>query len=89
VAREEAVGDPSLKIFSDDQVLDECHGSVLVDTISTSLQWLARLVQNRGDRLEAGQVILTGSIPGLHPIQEACMLRVEAPPFGSVEASVV
>ena len=80
--------DPSLGIYLNDQLLDSCQGSVLMETISSSLQWLMAAMRNRGDRLEAGQIILTGSIPGLHSINEACSLRVEAPPFGSVEATI-
>ena len=43
----------------------------------------------RGDRLGAGQIVLTGSIPSLMPVDKNCRIRVEAPPFGSVEAEFV
>jgi len=88
VAREDLDGDPSLAIYANDRLLDSCEGSALVETISSSLKWLMATMRNRGDRLGAGQVILTGSVPGLHAVNEACRLRVEAPPFGSVEATV-
>ena len=51
----------------------------------SSLKWLTAVVRDRGDRLSAGQIVLTGSIPSLIPIAEDCSIRVEAPPFGSVE----
>lgn len=88
VSRKDARGDPSLAIFADDRLLDECKGSTLIQTISSSLKWLMEIVRDRGDRLSAGQVILTGSIPSLIPISEDCRIRVDAPPFGDVEANI-
>ena len=81
--------EPSLAIYSDDQLLEECSGSTLIDTLSSSVQWLTDIVRERGDRLEVGQIILTGSIPSLIPVATDCRLRVEAPPFGEVETVVV
>ncbi|MEO2034744.1 MAG: fumarylacetoacetate hydrolase family protein [Planctomycetaceae bacterium] len=75
----------SLSIFADGRLLDECAGTDLIQTIHTSLKWLATALRDRGDRLNAGQVVLTGSIPSLIPIANDCGIRVEAPPFGSVE----
>lgn len=81
--------EPSLTIYSDDRLLQECNGSPLIRTISSSLPWLAGIVREQGDRLSAGQIVLTGSIPSLIPIELNCHLRVDAPPFGDVEASIV
>jgi 2-keto-4-pentenoate hydratase len=75
----------TLSIFADDRLLDECAGPALIQTINSSLKWLTEVVRDRGDRLSAGQIILTGSIPSLIPIAEDCGIRVDAPPFGSVE----
>ena len=72
-------GEPSLAIFADDRLLDECSGSSLIQTISSSLRWLVEIVRDRGERLSAGQIILTGSIPSLICIGEACHIRVDAP----------
>ena len=74
----------SLRIFMDDVLVDEYSGPALVDTIRSSLAWLNSVVQERGDQLCAGQIVLTGSIPGLHSITEACDIRIDASPFGSV-----
>ena len=89
VAREEVAGNLSLNIYVDDEKVDGCEGSVLTDTVSTSLAWLTDMVGERGDQLEAGHIVLTGSIPGLHPIMNDCHIRVEAPPFGKVAATIV
>ncbi|MDF1745034.1 MAG: hypothetical protein P1V19_15155 [Gimesia sp.] len=85
VRPEEDIGEPSLAIFANDQLLDSCEGPALIHTISSSLKWLSEIVQSRGNRLRAGQIILTGSILNLFPIEENCNIRVEAPPFGQVE----
>ncbi len=79
----------ALSIVADGRLLDECGGSALVQTIHSSLKWLTDVVRNRGDQLSAGQIILTGSIPRLIPIAENCRLRVDAPPFGSVEVGFI
>lgn len=85
VSPDEASGDPSLSIFANDRLLEECAGGELIHTIHSSLKWLTEVLQDRGDQLSGGQTVLTGSIPILIPISEDCRLRVEAPPFGSVE----
>ena len=77
----------ALAINADDRLLEACAGPVLIQTISSSLKWLMAVVQDRGEQLEAGQIILTGSIPSLIPITEDCRIRVQAPPFGSVEVA--
>ena len=85
----EVRGEPSLAIFADDRLLDACAGPILVETISSSLKWLTQILRDRGEGLSAGQTVLTGSIPSLVPIREACHVRVDAPPCGVVEAQIV
>lgn len=89
VTHEEAPGEPSLAIFANDRLLEECKGPSLIQTIHSSLKWLMEMVRARGDRLSAGQIILTGSIPSLIPIDENCRIRVDAPPFGRVEVEFI
>ena len=60
-----------------------------MQTIRSSLKWLTAVVRERGDRLRAGQIILTGSIPNLIPINGDCGIRVEASPFGNVEVKFI
>lgn len=83
---EKSLDSLALSIFADDRMLDEYTGPALIQTINSSLKWLAAEVRERGDRLSAGQVVLTGSIPSLIPVTEDCRIRVDAPPFGGVEA---
>ena len=82
-------GEPSLAVFADDQLLEECSGQILMQTIQSSLKWLVEVVQERGERLSAGQIILTGSIPSLIPVHNDCCIRVVAPPFASAEVKIV
>ena len=89
ICGERSLNSSALSIFADDRLLDECAGPALIQTINSSLKWLTEVVRDRGDRLRAGQIILTGSIPRLIPITEDCGIRVEAPPFGSVEVSFI
>jgi 2-keto-4-pentenoate hydratase len=85
VRPDEASGDPSLSIFVNDRLLEECAGGELIQTIHSSLKWLTEILQDRGEHLSRGQIVLTGSIPILIPLRENCRLKVESPPFGSVE----
>ena len=88
VSPQDACGEPSLAIYVDDRLLEKCEGPALIQTISSSLKWLLGIVRDRGERLSAGQIILTGSIPSLIPIGKDCRVRVDAPPFGSVLVKV-
>ena len=87
VSPEAILGEQSLAIFANDQLLDQCAGPALVQTIRSSLKWLMKIVGDRGEQLNAGQIVLTGSIPRLIPIGEDCRVSVDAPPFGRVEVT--
>lgn len=76
----------ALSIFANDRILVECDGPALLNTLNSSLRWLMDVLRDRVDRLTAGQIVLTGSIPSLIPVAEDCRIRVDAPPLGSVEA---
>ena len=89
ICGERSLDSSALSIFADDRLLDECVGPALIQTINSSLKWLTESVRDRGERLSAGQIILTGSIPKLIPIAEDFRIRVDAPPLGSVEVRFV
>lgn len=78
-----------LSIFVNNRLLGECAGPGLVQTMNSSQKWLTEAVRTRGDRLGAGQIILTGSTPSLMPIAEDCQIRVDAQPLGSVEVNFI
>ena len=77
-----------LVIFRDNQLLDQCEGRLLLETIRSSLKWLWEELFRRGNRLHAGQIVLTGSVPNLFPVVDECSIRVESLPFGEVTAEV-
>jgi 2-keto-4-pentenoate hydratase len=77
-----------LVIFQDNQLLGQCDGRLLLETMRSSLKWLWLELLQSDDRLRAGQIILTGSVPNLFPVIGACCLRVESAPFGEVAAEV-
>ncbi len=81
--------EPVLRIFEDKQLVEECGGAELIQTIRTSLEWLSGILNDRGDELCAGHIVLTGSIPPLIPVRSNCSIRVETSPFGTVEARFI
>lgn len=78
----------SLEIYADDQRLACCAGPQLIATIHTSLHWLTHQLHASNERLQAGQRILTGSIPPLLGVSTACRVRVVAAPVGEVTAEI-
>jgi 2-keto-4-pentenoate hydratase len=89
VSPEAIPGEQSLAISANDQLREKCAGPALIQTIRSSLKWLMEIVRDRGERLSAGQIVLTGSIPSLISIGEDCRVSVDAPPFGRVEVTFV
>ena len=81
-------GTASLSIFAHDQLLAECSGSILIQTIADSVRWLAEQLRHQSERLEPGQIILAGSVLPLFPIQDDCVVRVDAGEFGAAAAAL-
>ncbi|MCR9200094.1 MAG: hypothetical protein NXI04_15775 [Planctomycetaceae bacterium] len=81
-----AEADLALRISIDDRPVESCGGWPLIETINESLRWLHQQLQHRGEQLQAGQIILTGSLPPLIPITSAATVRVDSDCCGSVEA---
>ena len=79
----------ALSSFADDRLPEQCTGAALIETNNTSLKWLTESVRKRGDRLRPGQIILTGSIPGLIPIADDSRIRVDVTPLGDVNVSFI
>ena len=77
-----------LEIFLNKQLLGQCEGQFLLETIRLSLKWLWQDLLQSSERLHAGQIVLTGSVPNLFPVVDECCIRVESVPFGDVAAAV-
>ncbi len=80
---------PSLTILIDGNTVATCEGLQLVETIRSSLEWLQTKLEETDEHLQKGQIILTGSIPSLIPINQQCTVRIKAPPFGETAATFV
>ena len=82
-------GSCSLQILVDDEIIADCKGAQLIQAIRSSLEWLLIHTKQNGEQLKAGQIVLTGSIPQLIPVQKNCRIKVETQPFGSVEVGFI
>ena len=82
------LGIPSLSLYKDSMLLETCSSMTLTSTIASSLRWLMHHLSVIGIEMQAGQMILTGSVLGLFSIKETCLLRVESKPFGEAEAFI-
>lgn len=78
---------PELTILIDGNLFEYCEGLQLVGTIQSSLQWLQATLEETDEHLQEGQIILTGSIPSLIPINQQCTVKINAPPFGETTAT--
>ena len=77
-----------MKILFDDQLLEDHKGMSFISIINTSLKWLIDVLENREEELNEGQIILTGTIPRLIPVEYPCCIKVDAYSFGSVETTI-
>ncbi|MCH8923505.1 MAG: hypothetical protein IIA67_10215 [Planctomycetes bacterium] len=70
------------------QIADQCDSRQLQDTVTSSLRWLANTLPNHDNRLKAGDVVLTGSVCRLIPVDPPCHVRVHSP-ADRVEVEIV
>ena len=62
------------------------EGNVILDEIQRVPELLSYIQTIVDTRQRNGQFVLTGSLPPLIPIDGNCRVRVDAGPFGVVEA---
>ena len=77
-----------MKIHIDNQLIEDQIGKIFISMINSSLKWLINVLVKLGEELEKGQIILTGTIPRLIPVENPCHIKVDAFPFGSVETTI-
>ena len=65
-----------MKIYFDDQLIEDHGGTTFISMISTSLKWLIDVLVKRAEKLETGQIILTGTIPRLIPVENPCHIKL-------------
>lgn len=78
--------DWTLDMFVAGVLTEQCRGRQLLKTIRSSLQWLQEHLDQMGELLLPGQIILTGSIPPLIRVNRESQVKVTTTPFGDVEA---
>lgn len=78
-----------LLIRIDGTVIETCKDLDWADGIIHSLRWLAGHLASNGRSLQAGQTILTGSLPPLIPVTTAAEIQIETSHFGNVAAQFV
>ena len=77
----------TLAIYRDNELIEECAGNSLMKTIRSSLLWLSQTTAERGDPLAPGQIVLTGSVPGLLPMDHAGKIEVRCGILGDVRVN--
>ena len=78
-----------LRIFMNETNVAEVSGPELTGTVVRSLSWLAGALNNRGEHLQAGQIVLCGSVADLFPVSGPCRIAVTTDRFGSVTCQIV
>ena len=75
--------DSTLRVEVDDVEVAAVAGGTLIDTVATSLRWLARELGRHRLRLHAGQTVLCGSVAPLIPVSTPSRVSVMTDRFGS------
>jgi 2-keto-4-pentenoate hydratase len=60
------------------------NGAACLGDPLAALLWLARLADRSGDPLQAGQVVLSGALGPMVPVEAGNEIRAEIEPLGSV-----
>jgi 2-keto-4-pentenoate hydratase len=68
-------------------VLERGHSSAVLGDPCTSVAWLANALAERGERLEAGQVVLSGACTKMAPVGAGMRFRGVIPGLGEVSVS--
>jgi 2-oxo-3-hexenedioate decarboxylase/2-keto-4-pentenoate hydratase len=75
-------------VFRNGRLIDQGHGRDVLGHPMNSLAWLANHLASRGERLKAGQVVMTGSLVKTLFPTESEQYRFELEGIGSVELNV-
>jgi 2-keto-4-pentenoate hydratase len=77
-----------VRVWADGKLIGEGHGEHTGGHPILPLVWLANDRRKRGDGLEAGMLISTGSCTGAYRAPPAVAIRADYDPFGSVELTL-
>lgn len=74
-----------MKVFKNGELLSEGVGSEALGSPANCVAWLANTFGEHGIALEAGEIILSGSLVPLEPVAAGDEMRVEIEGIGSAE----
>jgi 2-oxopent-4-enoate/cis-2-oxohex-4-enoate hydratase len=74
-----------MKVFKNGELLSEGMGSAALESPVKCVAWLANTLGNYGIKLEAGDLILSGSWVPLEPVQAGDEMRMEISGLGSLQ----
>jgi len=77
----------TMRMYADDTLVSEGHGSACLGDPLNALTWLARTAAAFGDPLRAGQVILSGALGPMVAAPPGTRIRAEIAPLGTVSAT--
>jgi len=77
----------TMRMYADDTLVSEGHGSACLGDPLNAVTWLARTAAAFGDPLRAGQVILSGALGPMVPAPPGTRIRAEIAPLGVVSAT--
>ena len=78
--------DAQMEMRVNDDVVSRGEGRACLGDPLSALSWLARCARDFGQPLRAGQIILSGALGPMHPIQTGDHVTVEISGLGRVEA---
>ena len=78
----------ALRVEVDDVEVAAVAGETLIDTVATSLRWLAKELRRHRLRLHAGQTVLCGSVVPLIPVSTPSRVSVVTDRFGSAACKI-
>jgi len=81
------LGNLGILMSVDGLLVEAASSAAIMDHPVRALMALARLLDARGDRLAAGQLVLTGGITAAHPLPPGRHVVVEAQDLGSIMLS--
>lgn len=71
-------------VFRHSRGVDTAAGGAVMGHPAAAISWLARQLTGRGQRIEAGQIILTGGLTSSVPLGKDMIVRAEFDGLGSV-----
>src|ERR1700752_3205419 len=79
--------DVTMQMYADDHLVSEGTGRACLGDPLNALAWLARIAEQYGEPLRAGQVILSGALGPMAPAPPGTHIRATITPLGRVSAT--